>query len=176
MIKNIFYFCRILPRSNVIQMKEVTAMHERMVYDWYQQYKTGLYRFALSILKDTHLAEDALQDAFVRMLTLNRLPDSEKAQAWLYRVVRNICYDILRKRKRETGEAPVSAAPREGNWEFIELIAPLPQTEQEIMALRFIGGFSHKEIAKIMGMTLHGAKKRYERAIQTLRTEMEVSL
>lgn len=151
-------------------------MHDQMVYSWYQQYKTGLYRFALSILKDTHLAEDALQEAFVRMLNRNRLPDTEKAQAWLYRVVRNICYDILRKRNRETEELPVSAANREETWEFTELIAPLPQKEQEILALRFIGGFSHKEIAQIMGMTVHSAKKRYERAIHTLRTEMEVML
>lgn len=147
-------------------------MHDQLVYSWYEQYKVGLYRFALSILKDTHLAEDALQEAFLRLLRSNRLPDPEKAQAWLYRVVRNICYDTLRKRKRETEEAPV-AAP-EKNLEFLDLISPLPQKEQEILALRFIGGFTHKEIASITGMTVHSAKKRYERAIAKLRTEMEV--
>jgi len=151
-------------------------MHDQMVYDWYQQYKTGLYRFALSMLKDVHLAEDVLQEAFVRMLSLNRLPDTEKAQAWLYRVVRNICYDILRKRKREADEPPVNTAVPEERWEFTELVAPLPQKEQEILALRFIGGFSHKEIAQIMGITVHSAKKRYERAIHILRKEMEVML
>ena len=155
-------------------------MHERMVYDWYQQHKTGLYRFALSILKDAHLAEDVLQEAFVRMLSLNRLPDTEKAQAWLYRVVRNICYDILRKRKREADELPAAVTCPEETWEFTELIAPLPQKEQEILALRFIGGIScsfwGREIAQIMGMTVHSAKKRYERAIHILRTEMEVML
>ena len=151
-------------------------MHQQLVYDWYQMYHTGLYRFALSILKDSHAAEDALQEAFVRLLQQNRLPDTEKAQAWLYRVVRNICYDILRKQKRETEESPTAAAPSQENWEFIELITPLPQKEQEILALRFLGGFSHKEIASIMGLTVHGTKKRYERAIQTLRKEMEVSI
>ena len=150
-------------------------MHDQTVYNWYEQYRVGLFRFALSILKDSHLAEDAMQEAFVRLLGQNRLPDSEKIQAWLYRVVRNICYDILRRRKQEATEVPTAAAPREGNWEFIELISPLPRKEQEILALRFIGGFSHKETAGIMGMTLHGTKKRYERAIQSLRTEMEVS-
>lgn len=151
-------------------------MHKQMVYRWYQQYKTSLYRFALSILKDSYLAEDVLQEAFVRMLGLNRLPDSEKAQAWLYRVVRNICYDILRKQKREVCETSDTAASGEVNWEFVEMIAPLPQKDQEILALRFIGGFTHKEIAQIMGMTVHSTKKRYERAIQKLRTEMEVML
>lgn len=151
-------------------------MHQQPVYDWYHAYHTGLYRFALSILKDPHAAEDALQEAFVRLLGQNRLPDSEKAQAWLYRVVRNICYDTLRKRKREAEEIPSTTAPTQPHWEFIELLSPLPLKDQEILALRFIGGFSHKEIARIMGMTVHSAKKRYERAIHTLRTEMEVTL
>jgi len=151
-------------------------MHQQLVYDWYQAYHTGLYRFALSILKDVQLAEDALQEAFVRLLQQNRLPDTEKAQAWLYRVLRNICYDILRRQKREIPESPAAAAVPGENWEFIELIAPLPQKEREILALRFIGGFSHREIAHIMGMTVHSEKKRYERAIQALRKEMEVSI
>lgn len=151
-------------------------MHQQLVYDWYQAYHTGLYRFALSILKDVQLAEDALQEAFVRLLQQNRLPDTEKAQAWLYRVLRNICYDILRRQKREIPESPAAAAVPGENWEFIELIAPLPQKEREILALRFIGGFSHREIAGIMGLTVHSAKKRYERAIQALRKETEVSI
>lgn len=151
-------------------------MQDQMVYDWYQLYHTGLYRFALSILKDSHLAEDALQEAFVRLLSQNHYPDDANASAWLYRVTRNICYDILRKRKQETEEIMESAAPPQETWEFTDIIAPLPQKEQEILALRFIGGFSHREIARIMGMTVHSTKKRYERAIQRLRTETEVSL
>ena len=151
-------------------------MRDETIFNWYEQYKVGLYRFALSILKDSHRAEDALQEAFVRLLQQNRLPDPERIQAWLYRVVRNICYDTLRQHKREAAEIPNTAADMEGNWEFIELISPLPPKEQEILALRFIGGFSHKEIAKIMGITTHSAKKRYERAIRKLRTEMEVSI
>ena len=38
------------------------AMQDETIYTWYQQYKVGLFRFALSILKDSHLAEDALQE------------------------------------------------------------------------------------------------------------------
>ena len=149
-------------------------MQDQLIYSWYEQYKVGLFRFALSILKDTHMAEDALQEAFVRLLRQNRLPDPEKVQAWLYRVVRNICYDTLRKRRREVEASPI--ATPEKNWEFSDLIASLPQKEQEILALRFIGGFSHKDIAVITGMTVHSVKKRYERAIAKLRTEMEVSI
>ena len=55
------------------------------------------------------------------------------------------------------------------------LVLLLTKSEQEIISLKFIGGFSHKEIAHITGTTVAAAKKRYERAIKKLRAEMEVS-
>lgn len=148
---------------------------EQLVYSWYELYATGIFRFSLSILKDAALAEDVLQETFLRLLSAKSPPPPEKAQAWLYRVARNICFDTLRKRSRETGE--ISSAPTSAqSWEFLELIGPLNETEQQILSLKFIGGFSHREIAQIMGLTLHGTKKRYERAIAKLRTQMEESI
>lgn len=149
-------------------------MNHPFVYSWYEQYKTGIFRFALSILKDPQLAEDVLQETFLRILSGKRNPDPGKEQAWLYRVARNICYDTLRKRKRETEESPNIPAPAQFNWEYLELIAPLSAREQEIVSLKILGGLTHKEIAKVVGTTTAGAKKRYERAIQKLREEMEV--
>lgn len=146
------------------------------VHKWYEQYKTGIYRFALSILKDPQLAEDVLQETFLRLLSGKGSPDPGKEQAWLYRVARNICYDILRKRKRETDEVPHAAVPAKDSWEFMELIAPLPPKDREVVALKIIGGLTHREIAAVLGCTTAGAKKRYERAIRKLREEMEVSI
>lgn len=149
-------------------------MNPDPVYELYEQYKTGIFRFALSILKDPQLAEDVLQETFLRILSGRGSPSPGKEQAFLYRVARNICYDILRKRKRETEEATESAAPAENTWEFVELIAPLSPKEQEIIALKIIGGLTHKEIGAILHITTAAAKKRYERAIEKLRTETEV--
>ncbi len=149
-------------------------MNHPFVYSWYEQYKTGIFRFALSILKDPQLAEDVLQETFLRILSGKGNPDPGKEQAWLYRVARNICYDTLRKRKRETEESPNTPAPAQSNWEYLELIAPLSAREQEIVSLKILGGLTHREIARVLGTTTAGAKKRYERAIEKLREEMEV--
>lgn len=151
-------------------------MNHALVYSWYEQYRTGIYRFALSILRDPQMAEDVLQETFVRLISGIGWPDEGKEKAWLFRVARNLCFDILRKRIREMEATPVIAAPPDQNWEFLELISPLTETEKEIVSLKFIGGFSHKEIARITGTTVHATKKRYERAIQKLRGEMEVSI
>lgn len=152
-------------------------MNPEIVHEWYEEYRVGIYRFALSILRSPQQAEDVLQDTFVRLLHgkfSSPMPGKEKA--WLFRVARNLCFDILRKRVQELELPPAIAAPEGQNWEFVELISPLSQSEQEIVSLKFIGGFTHKEIAKITGTTVHAAKKRYERAIQKLREEMEAAL
>lgn len=143
------------------------------VFHWYEAYSTGVYRFSLSILKDPQLAEDVLQETFLRLLTKHSLPDPGKEQAWLYKVARNLCYDHLRRRKKEQAETSAPAASLCQEFEFLCLIAPLSDTEQQILSLRFIGGLTHKEIAQVLGLTVHGAKKRYERAIGKLRKEME---
>ena len=100
--------------------------------------------------------------------------DPEKEQAWLYRVARNKCFNVLKRQKKLAAIQPPATPTTKQDWEFIELIDPLTAEEQEIVALKIIGGFSHKEIAKIIGISSAAAKKRYERAIQKLRDEMEV--
>lgn len=103
-----------------------------------------------------------------------------KEQAWLYTVARNCCYDILRKKKKEELADEIKESLQthmtlnaSSTLEYVDMIAGLNQTEKEIVSLRIIGGLTHKQIAKVMGMTVGGAKKRYERAIQKLRMEFE---
>jgi len=145
-------------------------MNRRLIHEWYEEYRTGLFRFALSILKDAHLAEDVLQEVFVRLLTGKYTVEPGREKQWLYRVARNCCYDILRKRKREAPEWE-GASGDQRQYEYLELISSLGEKEQEIVTLKIAGGLTHREIAKAMGMTEHAVKKRYERAIQKLREE-----
>lgn len=151
-------------------------MNSSQIHNWYEQYKTGIFRYILSITHDPHLAEDILQDTFVQLIVGGIRFDPGKEQAWLYKVARNKCFDVLKRNKKQQ-EISVSAPYVEDqHWDFIELISPLPAIEQEIVTLKIISGFSHKEISKIVGLTVAGTKKRYERAIHKLRDEMEVSL
>lgn len=151
-------------------------MNSYQIHTWYEQYKTGIFRYILSITHDPHLAEDILQDTFIQLIVGGVHFEPGKEQAWLYKVARNKCYDVL-KRNRRVQELTVPVRSTDDqNWEFIEMIAPLSSAEQEIVTLKIICGFSHKEIAKIIGSTVSATKKRYERAIQKLRDEMEISL
>lgn len=146
-------------------------MDLEQIHSWYETYKVGIYRYALSIIKDPAGAEDVLQETFLRLLQADSLcfePGKEKA--WLYRVARNLCYDILRARKREGREVREICGRSE--LEFMELIAPLKQTEREIVSLKILGNMTHREIAAVMKLTEQGTKKRYERAIKKLKEGM----
>ena len=146
-------------------------MHRQFFEELYTQHKTGIYRYALSILKNPDRAEDVLQETFVRLLRSNGLPfDPGGAQAWLYRVARNLCYDQLRKQKQETEYSEIGSPDQCG---FLDMIQTLSPKEQEILSLKFLGNLTHKEIADVLGLTVHGTKKRYERAIGKLRQSMK---
>lgn len=146
---------------------------EETFYNLYNQHKNGIYRYILSITKDPYLAEDVLQDTFMKLLTKEVHFISGKESAWLYKVARNRCYDILKKQDHyQHCLSPLEDLPDQ-NRKFIDLISSLTEQEQEIISLKYIGGFSHKEIAEIMGKTVHATKKCYERALQKLREEME---
>ena len=148
-------------------------MNETQIQIWYEQYKTGIYRYILSMTRDPALAEDVLQDTFVKLLTGRARFAPGKEQAWFYKTARNRCLDILKHRDSQPQLPPPS--PEEPRWEFVELLAPLQDRDRELVALKILGGFTHREIAAITGTTVHAAKKRYERAIQKLREEMEVT-
>jgi len=145
-------------------------MNRSLIYSWYEQYKNGIFRYALSITKDPYLAEDVLHDTFVKLLTGGIRCASGKEQAWLYRIARNLCFDHLRRSKREQAYAETPARS-DDQFEYIELISPLSPMEQEIVTLKIVGGLSHKEIGSVLGITASAAQKRYERAISTLRSK-----
>jgi len=64
-----------------------------------------LYRYALSITLDTALAEDVLQDVFIKLWTKrDQLVQVKNREAWCVRVVRNQSLDRIRQRKRQPQE------------------------------------------------------------------------
>ena len=148
-------------------------MSQSLINSWYEQYKNGIFRYALSITKDPYLAEDVLHDTFVKLLSGGIRCASGKEQAWLYRIARiarNLCYDRLRKTKHEQAYSEVPAQ-LDGRFEYIDLISSLAPLEQEIVTLKIVGGLSHKEIGSVLGITSSAAQKRYERAICALRNK-----
>lgn len=137
------------------------------------------YGRALSIAEsrifDRSLAQDAVQETFIRLVRERRKYDGRKFSPWFYTILRNICTDFIRREMRHrrkvdelSAETPESAPPvRQGNFE--ELVAALPPADREIMIYRYVQELSFQEIAELMNCSEDAAKKRSQRALQKLR-------
>ncbi len=147
-------------------------MDRESIYRLYEQYKTGIFRYVLSITRDSYFAEDVLHDVFVKLLSGKTTVPQGREQAWLYRVARNLCFDRLRRAKREEPLTEREVAT-ERPFHYIDLISVLSPKEQEIVTLKIVGGLTHREIGVVLGIGAKAAQKRYERAITTLREKEE---
>ena len=69
-----------------------------------RKYGERLYVHAYCILKDAQEARDVVQEVFIKAMREPRFFDDEfKMQAWLYRVTRNLCFNLSRDRRRRDG-------------------------------------------------------------------------
>jgi len=121
---------------------------------------------------DQH-AEDVLQDALLRALrAYPRLRHADHLRAWLYRVTTTAAIDAHRARRREVPveEVPAAAAPDAyDDGSFEALIAPLPDSAQVALRLRFVEDLDYEGIARQLGCSPVAARQRVSTAVRTLR-------
>jgi len=114
-------------------------------------------------------AEDAVQETFLKVHRAAASYNGEAAfTTWLYRILINTCYDMLRKRGRRIRETPIDdliAGGRAANavddvkrMALRKLLAELPEQRRMVFALFEIEGLSHAEIAGILGITEGNSK------------------
>jgi len=141
-----------------------------------QQLRSFVYRR----VKDSALAEDIVQDVFVKVHTrLGQLKDSEKVTGWLYQITRNAIADHFRAKSK-------SIEPSELDWEsdrqalndcvascLGEMLVTLPQKYREALELAEIEGLSQTALAGRLQISYSGAKSRVQRARQMLKEKME---
>ena len=157
-------------------------MKERWLCQLYTDHYDGVFRFAYSILRDTPAAEDVVQDTFLKAYAAYGTYFScGKERAWLFQIAKRTAYDHLRRQRRivlyedEPHSESLSPSPApEAEW--LDLLDRIPPVDRDIIRLHIVAGLTHLETARVLGRTVHGVKKRYERAIQTLRKQYEEEL
>jgi RNA polymerase sigma-70 factor (ECF subfamily) len=117
---------------------------------------------ARKIIRDPHLAEDAVQEALVRIFkNAGSFKGESKATTWLYRVITNSCIDLLRKVEKYSTESnidfitsdeipEISSPPTINNEDLYEALEQLPKDQKIAITLVNIEGYSVEEAAKIM--------------------------
>lgn len=145
------------------------------------QYGGAMLRMCCAYLGDAHLADDAVQDAFIKIYRSWRSFDSPAAEkAWVMRVAVNVCKDYLRSawRRRvslvdEYPEIPGEPdRPREDNVLLEEIMALKPRYRQVIL-LHYYQQFSVGEIARILSAPQSTISVRLRRARAILQQRLE---
>ena len=145
------------------------------------QYASALYRVAYSVLRNQADAEDAVQEAFVRVLrhrhTLGEVRDH---RVWLIRIVWNIVLDRKRRAKTRPETDDVSelarvlpstglsaeelAAAAQHHAHVLACVAQLPTKERQVLMLSAFEELSSVEIASVLGITESSVRSRLFRA------------
>lgn len=144
----------------------------------WRAYRAGLYRFVLGRVGDEAVAEDIVQDVLVRAYARrDTLRDHGKFRQWLYQIARNAIVDHYRTRK-PMEELPDGLADEEAEArddvekELARCLKPLvddlPSHYRQVVVLSEFKGFTQKEIASKLELSVSGAKSRVQRARKML--------
>lgn len=145
------------------------------------RYLDSAYAAAMSVLRDPHDAEDAVQNSFIRALErIDQLQPGSPFGPWFYRVLRSTCLNLRRREAlRSHEEIPVSAAGgRDPETDLqrkltrsrvLEALAELPEMQRLAVTLYDLEGYSHQEIADILGIAVGTSRAHVHHARRALR-------
>ncbi len=156
----------------------------RMIYEKYEGVLTTL---AASLLDDSTMAEDVLQDVMVSLVrSVHRLNIRSSLRAYLATAVANRARDVYRRRPRQThvslDEAAYVAAGEDGPVQMVICderlrllrfaLDELPYEQREAIVLRLHADMKFREIARFQDVSVKTALSRYRYGIDKLRSRL----
>jgi RNA polymerase sigma-70 factor, ECF subfamily len=157
----------------------------------YERHATAAFSLAYRICGVRAAAEEVAQEAFLAIWRSGARYDRARGsvRTWLLGVVHNRAIDMLRRttvherrraadeRAAETLEAPerteLEAARREEARSVRGLIDELPDEQRRVVELAYFGGFTHEQIAQMLGAPLGTVKGRMRLALEKLRAGID---
>jgi RNA polymerase sigma-70 factor (ECF subfamily) len=150
------------------------------------------YNLARWLTRNGHDAEDVVQEAFLRALRFFGGFHGGNARAWLLAIVRNTCYDWLRRHRPSEVSASFdeevhvavdpSPTPEDSLLEqadrlrLRDALETLPLAWREVLILRELEGLSYKEISDVAGIKIGTVMSRLARARAGLQQQLTLDL
>lgn len=161
----------------------------------YDRHGGAAFSLAYRIVGDRAAAEEVTQEAFISVWRSGARFDSARGsvRSWLLSVVRNRAIDFLRSRAAKApkldfdDEAALEQRPaeelteeealrRETSAELRGALGKLPGEQSKVIELAYFGGFSHSEIARILGLPMGTVKGRMRLGLEKIRGELAEGL
>jgi RNA polymerase sigma factor (sigma-70 family) len=168
-------------------------MNKREQAHWIQsslaRFESQLIRYTYRITRDLEQAREVVQETFLKLWQADRSQVDGHLAEWLYTVCRNGALDLRRKDKRMVplsngaeaeAEAQVDSEPtasekleaHEVKSQVLEAFGSLPEKQQEVLRLKFQGGLSYAEIARVTGLSVSNVGYIIHTGVQALRARM----
>jgi RNA polymerase sigma-70 factor (ECF subfamily) len=155
-----------------------------------ERHRERIYLFALGMLRDPSIAEDAAQETLLRAYRgIDSLRDPAALTTWLYRIATRVCIDLIRNQSRAASSAPEADLDELEDLESPSLqqvveradmsscvqiyIEGLSDGYRSAILMHDLEGLTSAEIASALGLTVATVKMRLHRARLRLRAQME---
>ena len=135
-------------------------MEESAFAAWYETTFPALWAYVVRSIGDATLADDIVQEAFVRLLQANTSKlQAPQVRAYLYRIATNLMHDHRRRSGREVHDDDATLEipdPADDNvavrLDIGDAFDRLPSNQRELLWLAYVEGYGHREIAEMMGL------------------------
>ncbi|MFD2169680.1 RNA polymerase sigma factor [Tumebacillus lipolyticus] len=155
------------------------ALHDaNAMSDLLDELEPFVFKVSYSFTRHQQDAEDLAQDVLYKICTkLSKFRGDSSLQTWVYTLIMNSYKDSLRKKKNRKTEplpddTPISSfeAAADARLMFEEALKGLPETDRDILVLRFQNDLSVREVAAIMNLSESNVKTRVFRIKDRLRS------
>ena len=141
--------------------------------------ENGMYRLSYSILKNEEDAKDAVQEAIYNAYkNLETLKDKRKFKSWIYKIVANTSFEILRNKKNyidiEQENIAAEKIDIDTNLTLWKAVQGLEQPYRTTITLFYYEDMSIKEISEITGSKVDAIKKQLSRGRDKIKEEIDI--
>ena len=154
---------------------------EKAFEELYLETKKSVFGYILSILKNLHDSEDALQDTYLQIRCAARSYEPQgKPLSWIFTIAKHVCFMKLRKTHNHPeidienieNSSEYSSEDTTNTVDHITLKAVLElltEEERKIVILHAVTGIKHREIASLLDMPLATVLSKYKRSLAKLK-------
>jgi RNA polymerase sigma-70 factor (ECF subfamily) len=174
--------------NTLLSIKRAAAGDSESFGELYDIYLEPIYRYVYHHVRESKTAEDITQEVFIKAWkAIKSCRGKEKTfKSWLYRIAHNHTIDYFRCRKYESSidgqdfmeeSEPLDASLDETGEDneasrVLSEVASLPDSQRQLVILKFIEGLDNREVSRIMGKSLGAIRVLQVRALAGLRKRM----
>jgi RNA polymerase sigma-70 factor (ECF subfamily) len=166
-----------------IALRQLQSGHHEGLAVLYDLTRRAVFAFVLPFIKDVHLAEDIMQETYVKAYqAIDSYRPGTNGLNWLFTIAKNMTMTILEKRNREASvdydDQRQATGATVDHYQFDSPTLTLAkkildEDEQQILFLYVIGEYKHREIAALLGLPLGTVTWKYQIAIKKMKDHLK---